>query len=531
MPYAKRVPAVAQLVVFPIFLSAAVGSANATENETSPPAIVEQARVDRLIVKLRKPRAAGFSGNAARPAIANSADVSAAVLQRVVERVLRDQRLSPQGAGAGSRTRRSANAVGYTRAMSGAAHVVGLASPVDAVDAAALAERLQAQPEVEYAEPDYRLRAHVEPTDPLYPQQWGYHETGAGANLTAAWGVTTGAANVVTAVIDSGYRMHSDLAANLLPGYDFISDPFSANDGDGRDPDASDPGNWASFEDSLRCDGTLSWVANSTWHGTHVAGTIGAVANNGVGGVGVSWHGRIVPVRVLGKCGGAVSDIVDAMRWAAGLPVPGVPGNPYPAKVINLSLGMSGPCTSAMQAAIDDVIRQGASVVASAGNTDGEVSLPANCDGALAIAAVDRQGGKAPFSNFGPRVDIGAPGVQILSTANAGKTTPVEDSYLSYSGTSMAAPHVTGTIGLMLAADPALTPDAIRAKLIASARRYPAGSSCAEAVTGSVCGSGMLDARRAVEDSRLVGNGGETWAGTRPKLSATVSIPGEYLAP
>jgi serine protease len=304
--------------------------------------------------------------------------------------------------------------------------------------------------------------------------------------------------------------MHTDLATNLLPGYDFVSDPFSANDGDGRDSDASDPGNWSTFEDSLRCDGTLSWVTNSTWHGTHVAGTIGAIANNGVGGVGVSWQGRILPVRVLGKCGGAVSDIIDAMRWAVGLPVPGVPDNPYPAKVINLSLGISQPCTSAVQEAIDDVIRQGASVVASAGNSDGEVSLPANCNGAIAVAAVDRQGGRALFSNFGPRVDLGAPGVGIFSTANAGKTVPAEDNYVSYSGTSMAAPHVTGTIALMLAANPALTPDAIRAKLIASVRRYPAGSSCAEAVTGSVCGSGMLDARKALEDSRLAGYGGQT---------------------
>jgi serine protease len=527
MPYAKRVSAAVLLAALPMFLFATVGSANAAENETLPPAVVEQPRVDRLIVKLREPRAASIAGNAARPAVVNSAEVSAAMLQRVVERVLRAERLSPQGAGAGPRTRRAANAVGYTRAMSGAAHVVGLAAAVDAVDAAAMAERLQAQPEVEYAEPDYRLRAHVEPTDPLYPQQWGYHEMGAGANLTAAWDATTGSANVAAAVIDSGYRMHPDLAANLLPGYDFISDPFSANDGDGRDSDASDPGNWATFEDSLQCDGTLSWVANSTWHGTHVAGTIGAVANNGVGGVGVSWQGRIVPVRVLGKCGGLVSDIVDAIRWAAGLPVPGVPGNPYPAKVINLSLGMSRPCTSAMQAAIDDVIQQGASVVASAGNGDGDVAEPANCDGAIAVAAVGRRGGKAPLSNFGPRVDIGAPGVGILSTANAGKTTPAEDNYLSYSGTSMAAPHVTGTIGLMLAANPALTPDAIRAKLIASARRYPAGSDCAEAVTGSVCGSGMLDARRALEDSRLVGSGGESRAGERPRLSAAGSVPGE----
>jgi serine protease len=504
MPYAKRVPAAALLTVLLMPLAPLPKSAKASENEMSPPAAHTSARVDRLIVKLRQPRSTGAAGQTEARAAAHAAGASASVLQTVVERVLRAGQDAPPDAGASRRIRRSADGVSYTREMSGSAHVIGLAAPVDADDATALANDLRRQPEIEYAEPDYRLRAHAEPTDPLYPQQWSYGSTTAGANVTAAWDVTTGSANVVAAVIDSGYRMHADLAANLLPGYDFVSDAFSANDGDGRDPDASDPGDWTTRSDSLRCDGTLSWVGDSIWHGTHVAGTIGAVANNGAGGVGVSWHSRILPVRVLGKCGALVSDIVDAIRWAAGLPVPGIPLNPHPAKVINLSLGMLKPCGAAMQEAVDDAIRRGASVVSSAGNSGlAEVGEPANCHGAIAVAAVDHQGDKATFSNFGPRVDIGAPGVKILSTANAGKTVPAEDSYLLQDGTSMAAPHVTGTIALMLAANPALTPEAIRATLIDSVRPYPEGSSCAGSATTTVCGSGMLDAGRALEAVRI----------------------------
>ncbi|HTI19134.1 MAG TPA: S8 family peptidase, partial [Trinickia sp.] len=341
-----------------------------------------------------------------------------------------------------------------------------------------------------------------EPTDPLYPRQWGYSARAGGANVAAAWDVTTGSSNVVIAVVDTGYTSHPDLAPNLLPGYDFIAEPFSANDGDGRDPDATDPGDWATWKESRECGGILGWSSDSSWHGTHVAGTIGAAANNGVGGTGVSWQGRILPVRVLGKCGGLMSDIIDAIRWAAGLPVPDVPLNPYPAKVINLSLGISVPCSRSMQEAVDDAIARGASIVASAGNDGDTPGSPANCKGTIAVAAVDPKGEKAPFSNFGPRVDIGAPGVDILSTANSGKTVTQEPNYVTYDGTSMAAPHVAGTIGLMLSANSTLTPETIRAKLIATARRYPAGSSCEAVGKGPICGAGMLDAGRLVESVR-----------------------------
>ncbi|GLU32796.1 S8 family peptidase [Trinickia caryophylli] len=489
------------------FVAAWSGSLVAAE---SPPSTVQgeapsstvtpsaqSGRVDRFIVKLRAPR----HGPPASRRDEAQIDVRRAVA--VTSDTLRTT--APPGIGAsGGRSRRaangtaSANRVSEARAMSGSAHVVRLDTSIARDDALALARQLAAQPEVEYAQPDYRLEAYTEPSDPLYGEQWGFHDALAGANLPAAWQAAN-QAPVVVAVIDSGYRPHPDLASNLLPGYDFVSDAFSANDGDGRDADASDPGDWASADESLQCDGTRRWEKKSTWHGTHVAGTLGAVANNSVGGAGVLWQARIVPVRVLGKCGGLASDIVDGLRWAAGLDVPGVPANPYPARILNVSLGTSLPCGAAMQEAIREIVARGVIVVAAVGNDRGAVGEPASCQGAIAVAAVDRRGERAAFSNFGPRVDLAAPGVKIVSTSNAGTTVPAEDDYRSGSGTSMATPHVAGTVGLMLALDSTLTPERVRAQLVTSARRFPAGSSCEQTAAGTVCGAGMLDAGQAVE--------------------------------
>lgn len=457
----------------------------------------DSSRVDRFIVKLRAP---GDARTASRPHEVEADTRRAAAM---ISETLRATPPSDASA-SGGRSRRaapgtaSAGRVREARAMSGSAHVVRLDMSIARHNATTLARQLAAQPEVEYAQPDYRLEAYAEPSDPLYGEQWGLHDGVAGANLPAAWQASSHAP-VVVAVIDSGYRPHPDLAPNLLPGYDFISDAFSANDGDGRDADASDPGDWATADESLECDGTRHWEKKSTWHGTHVAGTLGAVANNSLGGAGVLWQARIVPVRVLGKCGGLASDIVDGLRWAAGLDVPGVPANPHPARVLNVSLGTSLPCGAAMQAAIDEIMARGVVVVAAAGNDRGAVGEPANCRGTIAVAAMDRHGARAESSNFGPRVDLAAPGVKIVSTSNAGTTVPAEDNYRSASGTSMATPHVAGTVGLMLAKDGTLTPQAVRAKLLASARQFPAGSSCGQAAAGRVCGAGMLDARQALE--------------------------------
>src|SRR5205823_4685517 len=203
--------------------------------------------------------------------------------------------------------------------------------------------------------------AMVVPNDTMYGQQWHYFEARGGINLPPAWDVTTGSASLTVAVVDSGVVPHADLAGRLVPGYDFISDASMSNDGDGRDADARDPGDYG-------CNG-----AASSWHGTHVAGTIGAASNNGAGVAGINWSSKILPVRVMGKCGGYTSDIVDGMRWAAGIAVIGVPANANPARVINLSLGSDGACSSAFQSAVNDVIARGTVVVAAAGNSNSDV--------------------------------------------------------------------------------------------------------------------------------------------------------------
>ncbi|WP_375765740.1 S8 family serine peptidase [Archangium gephyra] len=351
-------------------------------------------------------------------------------------------------------------------------------------EAQALAKQIAAaDPEVEYAEPDYILRATWTPNDSLYSSQWHYFETTAGINLPAAWDRTNGA-GVVVAVVDTGYRPHADLAANLLPGYDFITQTTVSNDGDGRDSDARDPGDLC----------PTSTVPKSSWHGTHVAGTIGAVTNNGTGVAGVAYGAKILPVRVLGKCGGYTSDIADGVRWASGNTVTGVPANPTPARVINMSLGGSGTCSQTMQDAITAARNKGTVVVAAAGNDSQDASgfFPANCRGVVAVAAVDRGANRAWFSNYGFTVSLAAPGDPILSTLNDGQDAPGNDSYASYYGTSMAAPHVAGTAALMLSANPSLAVDTV-ARLLQSTTRL--------AGTCSGCGTGIVNAAVAVNES------------------------------
>lgn len=445
-------------------------------------------RVTQFIVKVK----ASATPQSTHPNTGEE-EAHAALARRAVERALQESEAPAAG-----RMRRSAQRIVETRAMSGAAHVVTLSAPVRGEAAGAIAARLQAQPEIEYAEPDYRLYRQLMPSDPLYEKQWGFGGAAGAARFEAAWDTTTGSSETVIAVIDTGYRPHPDLVAHLLPGYDFLTDPVTANDGDGRDADASDPGDWVTVDESLACDGTDRLASNSSWHGTHVAGTIGAVASNEIGGAGGVWQARILPVRALGKCGGPASDIIDAIRWAVGLPVPGIPANVHPAKVVNMSLGTSQPCGRAMQSAIDDVLAQGATLVAAAGNGGTEVGEPASCRGAIAVAAIDANGKLPEFSNSGERIDVGAPGVDILSTSNAGLTVPGDDTYRSLNGTSMAAPHVSAAAALMLAVEPSLTPEAIRVKLRASARPYPAESNCMAKEDAKLCGVGMLDAAAAV---------------------------------
>src|SRR5690349_10169732 len=232
----------------------------------------------------------------------------------------------------------------YKRAMSGQAHVLSLPARLSAASVEAIARKLAALPDVEYAEPDYMMHPMLAPNDPSYPAQWHYYEP-MGINAPAAWDITTGSATIRVAVIDTGITDHPDLAGRWVGGYDFIADVPTANDGNGRDSDPHDPGDWV----TANLCGPGEPAENSSWHGTHVAGTIGAASNNGVGVAGINWVSPIVPIRVLGRCGGFTSDIVDGMRWAAGLTVSGVPANANPAKATNPSLAGGGSCSTTYQ--------------------------------------------------------------------------------------------------------------------------------------------------------------------------------------
>ena len=372
-------------------------------------------------------------------------------------------------------------------------HVRALATGAELIDAsdrsdnlAALAETLRNDPSVLYVEPNAMMVPLLTPNDTRYPEQWHYKESTGGINAVPAWDRATGN-GVVVAVIDTGIVPHRDLNANVLPGYDFVSDAASARDGNGRDSNPRDEGDWYAAGEcgSLR-------AGNSSWHGTHVAGTIAAVTNNAFGVAGVAFNAKILPVRALAKCGGTLADIADAIVWSAGGSVPGVPANPNRAKIINMSLGGSGACGSTYQNAINSARALGAVVVVAAGNSniDAVNARPANCSGVVTVAATTRGGGKASFSNFGSVVDLAAPGDSILSTLNAGTTVPGAESYAFYSGTSMATPHVAGIAALLFQAKPTATPDEIETALRTSARVFP--MACAG------CGTGIADANAAI---------------------------------
>jgi serine protease len=365
-------------------------------------------------------------------------------------------------------------------------------------EARALAASLKARdPAIEYAEPDLVMRPFMTPNDSRYAEQWHLFEATGGLRADLAWDRSTGA-GITVAVLDTGYLPHADLAANLVMGYDFVSDAFVGNDGDGRDADARDPGDAVVAGECGS--GQPTQDESSSWHGTHVAGTIAAVTNNASGVAGVAFGSRVQPVRVLGKCGGYLSDIADAVIWASGGSVSGVPVNTTPARVINMSLGGGGSCGTTYQNAINSARSRGTVVVVAAGNSNTDVSssTPANCTGVITVAATGRTGGRAYYSNYGSLVDVAAPGGDmstgtvngVLSTLSDGLGAPGADNYAFYQGTSMATPHVAGTVALMLAKNAALTPDEVETRLKSSVRAFPA--------TCSGCGVGLVDANAAV---------------------------------
>jgi len=457
----------------------------------------------------------------------------------------------------------------------------------DGLSSAQLAARLAKESDVEYAVADQKRFRLVAPNDTLYGDnlvgftptagQWYLRAPGgtiqSAINVEPAWDITQGSTSVVVAVLDTGIRYdHADLSANLLPGYDMVTNVGMANDGNGRDADASDPGDWITYAETsgggqfAGCgrDGNNNLAAeNSTWHGTQTTGLIGALTNNGTGMASVGRNVQILPVRVLGKCGGYDSDIMAGMLWAAGIGVSGVPTNPNPAKVINLSLGGSGACSQAYRDTLTQLTALGVTVVASAGNSGLSVTVPANCPGVIGVAGLRHAGTKVGYSDLGPEITISAPAgncvntlsgqpclYPILTTSNAGTTTPIAansiytNSYYTSLGTSFSAPMVSGTIGLMLSVDPTLTPAAIRAILMGSARAFPttggdngdggsttvprcaAPSSTEQAqcyCTTATCGAGMLDTGAALA---------ATNAGLQAQIdfSRTGAVPSQALA-
>jgi serine protease len=417
--------------------------------------------------------------------------------------------------------------------------IVKLAAPRSGAELEAVMQRLARRPGVELVEPDQIMHHQID--DALYGQMWSLAAPAdgwQGIDVEGAWSVTTGDPNLRIAVIDTGIVAHADLATRTAGGYDFISDTNIANDGGGRDADPSDPGDWITSQESRRGFFRGCPVDTSSWHGTHVAGTIGAATDNEIGIAGINQQSTIVPVRVLGKCGGYTSDIVDGMRWSAGLAVAGVPTNSLAARVLSLSLGGSGACSATYQDAVDDVTAAGAVVVVAAGNSNADAGgySPASCNGVVTVAATGKAGNRSYYSNFGSAVEIAAPGGDriadsddtILSTLNTGTTSPVPggagDTYVRYQGTSMATPHVSGVVSLMLSSQPGLSPAQVTEILQSSAREFPGGSTCTNA-----CGAGLLDAGSAVAAAASTAT--TTTSAPPPTTATTVpaGVPGSFL--
>jgi serine protease len=444
------------------------------------------------------------------------------------------------------------------------AQVLRFERPIPLEQAQALAAQLMQRADVAWATPNAReQRAQVAaaPRDInfhgtqgqwwLQPVQGGNEDLlpsrlrGVPGFQTAWASVTTGASSsTVVAVLDSGVTRHPELEGRLLPGYDFVDDSVHANDGDGRDADATDPGDWVSAQDrasDLARFGSCA-ISDSSWHGTVIAGQIAAQTDNDNGVAAINWGARILPVRVSGKCGADVADIIDGLRWAAGLPACQVsdgrgqclrfaPTNLHPARVVNLSFGGTGGCEP-YAGVIEELRRRGTLIVASAGNRNAEPSRPAKCEGVVGVTALNRDGFKASYANFGAALaatglaTVGGDDAEgswglladdgLLTVSNAGHEEPGVASYGRHFGTSFAAPLVAGTASLMLSVNPHLSLTELIHGLRVSARAHvtstvPGVLACSAdnpgrcLCTQQTCGAGILDAVQALVYARAPG--------------------------
>ena len=454
----------------------------------------------------------------------------------------------------GELSARQAQTLKLARSVSERTHALWLERPLHGRELQRVLQRLAADPSIEYAVPDKRRYRAAIPNDPLFNQtpetgQWWLTTPNssfvAAIDGPRAWDLTTGDPSIAVAVLDTGALFgHPDLGrvadgGKFLPGYDFVGGIGGAdgvkvaNDGDGRDADAGDPGDWISASD--RSDPLFSdcEASDSSWHGTHIAAIIGARSNNGSGVAGIGWNTPVLPVRVLGKCFGYDSDILAGMRWAAGLSVPGVPASARSARVLNVSLGSLGECTTPYRNVVDELRTNNVLVVAAAGNDGARaVASPGNCPGVVSVTALRHVGTKVGFANYGPGVTIAAPGgncvnvgvgqpclYPIIAADNDGARQPGAMIYGGKLGTSFSTPMVAGVAALMLSRDPLLTNDEVIERLRLTSRVFPASDptlfSCDDPAfapdadgdlpndgqcncTATSCGDGMLDAGRAV---------------------------------
>ncbi len=517
-------PITLTLIAFALCALAGTQLSVAEENNTgvrTRPSADADAPVTRLIVKLRSSSQLSVQAGAATNGESALAASAAAAKERVSALATR-AKLSM----------RETHAIGPNM------HVMQVTPLAKGEALKETMARIQADSDVELVAEDRPVYAHAIPNDPGATNQWFLQAVQPAAiNAYGAWDTTTGDSNVVIAVIDTGVRFdHPDLAGRLIQGYDFVSGDSAtsfktANDGDGRDADASDPGDWVTAQDGC---GSAS---DSSWHGTRVSGIIGAASNNTRGVAGVTWAGRILPVRVLGKCGGFNSDVLAGLNWAAGQSIAGVPANTNPAKILNVSLGATGSCDSASASVTSTLASLGVLIVVSAGNEGGPVDSPANCPGATAIAGLRHAGTKVGYSSLGTEIVVSAPAGNCVNTGandpclysidttyNTGATTPVanDDAYTdtinNNIGTSFSAPIVSGIAGLMLAVNSNLKQPQLVLRLQEGATKpFPTtsdtgtpavchvpvsaadiqGSECS--CTTSTCGAGMANASGSVQ--------------------------------
>ncbi len=437
--------------------------------------------------------------------------------------------------------------ISEARSIGGGLQYLRFAKPQTAFQMDAHLRRLRLHPDVVSVESDEMLKLQGVPNDPGFASQWFLHnETTsrpAALNMPSVWDRVTGTAAITMAVVDSGIRPHPDLAGRLLPGYDFVSESTYANDGDGRDSDPTDPGDWVSSADKASNNALFGScnVANSSWHGTFIAGIIAATGNNGAGVAGLNWGGRILPVRVGGKCGALLSDLLDGMRWAAGLPVTGAPTNPNPARIINVSFGGSSGCLgTGYQTVIDEITAIGGLVVVAGGNEAGPPTRPADCKNVVSVGAVRADGAKTSYSNFGSAITLVAPGGStessganlLYSTLNTGLQGPTTEGYGSKQGTSFSAPVVVGLASLMWSLNPTLTPEQLMARLKSGTKPFSFNATlanCPLAIPGSttglcncnvnVCGTGMVDGPLALAQALI------PRAGIAPVNNAVATSP------